>query len=232
MLAARERAWHRARRLCPIVKERRPLAEPSHPPAEHHRRAAAESSQGRWTWCARCERPDGRAFVTAAERWAQNFVAGPIAARVVHEGMNHADDREARAGGSVGNRSVATCGVPAQDLVGELETPHGVCARSKPHSPGRHLEDVRSAGRVEHVPPIEEMSKRLAILAIAEQTRRNPVDEDTWLATPLMCPHRQRSGTFKGYFSAFVMALATLQPASYGDWAKLGDDLIGSRAAP
>ncbi len=33
----------------------------------------------------------------------------------------------------------------------EKQTPDGVHARSELHVPGRHLEDVRSAGRIEHI---------------------------------------------------------------------------------
>jgi hypothetical protein len=68
---------------------------------------------------------------------------------VVHEGMNHADDWEARPSGGVGNRGPAAIGVPAQDPLGEAQTPQGVRAHGELHMPGRRLEDVGSAGRVE-----------------------------------------------------------------------------------
>jgi hypothetical protein len=83
--------------------------------------------------------------------------------------MNHADDREVRPGGGVGNRGPATIGVPAQNFVGEAQAPHGVRARDERHAPGRHLEDVRSAGRIEHVRPLEETRERLAVLAVADE---------------------------------------------------------------
>ena len=83
--------------------------------------------------------------------------------------MNHADDREVRAGGGVGNRGPATIRVPAQNLVGKAQAPHGVRARCQPHAPWRHLEDVRSTGRVEHVRPLEETRERLAVLAVADE---------------------------------------------------------------
>jgi hypothetical protein len=35
--------------------------------------------------------------------------------------------------------------------------------------PGRHVEDVRSACRVEHVRPIEETRERLAVPAVADE---------------------------------------------------------------
>jgi hypothetical protein len=35
--------------------------------------------------------------------------------------------------------------------------------------PGRHVEDVRSACRVEHVRPIEETRERLAVLTVADE---------------------------------------------------------------
>ena len=46
---------------------------------------------------------------------------------------------------------------------------HGVRARGELHAPGRHLEDVRSAGRVEHVRPLKETRERLAVLAVADE---------------------------------------------------------------
>ena len=115
---------------------------------------------------------------------------------MVHEGMNQRDNREARPGGGVANRGPATIGVPAQHLVGEAQAPHGVRARGELHAPGRHLEDVRSAGRVEHVRPLEETRERLAVLAVADEAEagggRDIVrDAAHW-------PHRHRSGRSKG----------------------------------
>jgi hypothetical protein len=82
--------------------------------------------------------------------------------------MNHADDREVRPDGGVDNRGLATIGVSAQDLVGEAQAPHGVRARGQLHAPRRHLEDVRSAGRIENVRSFEEARERLAVLAVAD----------------------------------------------------------------
>ena len=70
------------------------------------------------------------------------------------------------AGGGVGNRRPATLGVPAQDLAGEAQASHRVGARGEFYARGRHMEDVRSAGGVEHVRPIEEARERLAVLAV------------------------------------------------------------------
>jgi hypothetical protein len=77
---------------------------------------------------------------------------------------------EARPGGGVGNRAPATFGVPAQDPVGEAQTPHGVRARGELHARRGHLEDVRSAGRVDHVRPLKVTRERLAVLAVAGET--------------------------------------------------------------
>src|SRR5262245_49049070 len=84
--------------------------------------------------------------------------------------MNDTDSREARAGGGVRNGGSATIGVPAQDLVGEAQAPHGIRACGELHAPGRHLENVRSAGPVEHVPPPQEARERLAVLTVADET--------------------------------------------------------------
>jgi hypothetical protein len=105
----------------------------------------------------------------AAERWTQHRVSGTTVGLVVHEGMNHADDREAQPGGGIGNRGPAAIGVPAQDLVGEAQAPHGLRACGELHASGRHLEDVRSASRVEHVRSLEETREHLAVPAIANE---------------------------------------------------------------
>src|SRR5207245_8663872 len=60
--------------------------------------------------------------------------------------------------------------VPAEDaLVGEAQAPHGVRTRGEVHAPGRHLEDVRSAGGVEHVWPLQETNERLAVFTVADE---------------------------------------------------------------
>src|SRR6202011_454215 len=104
-----------------------------------------------------------------AEGRTEHLVSGTTVGPVVHEGMNHADDRETRPRGGVGNRRPATFGVPAQDLAGEAQASHGVRARGELHAPGRHVEDVRSACGVEHVRPIEETRERPAVLAVADE---------------------------------------------------------------
>jgi hypothetical protein len=88
------------------------------------------------------ERPDGGAFVNAAERRAEHLFPGTTVGPVD----------------------------PAEDaLVGEAQAPHGVRTRGEFHAPGRHLEDVRSAGRVEHVRPLQETRERLAVLTVADE---------------------------------------------------------------
>jgi hypothetical protein len=91
-------------------------------------------------------------------------------------------DREVRPGSGVGNRRPATLGVPAQDLVGETQTPHGIRPRGELHAARRHPKDIRSAGRVEHVHPFEETSERLAVLAVADEAEaggRGDIARDT-----------------------------------------------------
>jgi hypothetical protein len=75
-LAAREDARYGARSFRPIVEERRRPAEPAHPPAEHPGRATSENPERRRTRRVRRERPDGGAFVDAAERRTQHLVSG------------------------------------------------------------------------------------------------------------------------------------------------------------
>jgi hypothetical protein len=109
--------------------------------------------------------------VDATERWAERFVAGTTAGFGTHERMDQGDNREARAGGGVGDRSSTTIGVPAQDLrvVAEAQAPEGVRPRGEPHAARRHLENVRPARRVEHIRSIEKKRERLAILAVADK---------------------------------------------------------------
>jgi hypothetical protein len=88
------------------------------------------------------ERPDGSTFIDTAEGRTEHLVSGTTVGPVVHEGMNHADDRETRPRGGVGDRRPATFGVPAQDLVGEAQASHGVRPRGELHAPGCHVEDA------------------------------------------------------------------------------------------
>jgi hypothetical protein len=74
--------------------------------------------------------------------------------------------------GKPGPAAVLAIGVRQQSVyqrktfAGETQAPHGLRACRELHAPGRHLEDVRSAGGVEHVRPLKETRKRLAVLAV------------------------------------------------------------------
>jgi len=122
-----------------------------------------------------------------AKRRAENLIPGTTISIVVHERMNDADNREARAG-SIGDRGPATVGIPAEDLAGEVQAAHRVRARGKLHTARWHMEDVRSARRIEHVWPFEEARKRLAISAVADKAeagiRCNIVCDAAHVATP------------------------------------------------
>jgi len=128
-------------------------------------------------------------LIDTAEGRAEHLVAGTTVATMDHERMNHGDDREARTGGGVADRGPATIGVPAQDpLVGQAQAPHGLRTRGEFHAPGRHLENVRSAGGVEHVWPLQEMRECLAVLTIADEAkaagRRDVARNATHAAAP------------------------------------------------
>ena len=82
--------------------------------------------------------------------------------------MNEADNRETRAG-RIADRSPATIRVPAEDPAGEMQASHRVGAGGQFQAAGWHLEDVRSARRIEHVRPFEEARERLAIPAVANK---------------------------------------------------------------
>ena len=84
--------------------------------------------------------------------------------------MNHGDDGEARAGSGVANRGPAAIGVPPEDaLGGEAQAPHGIRTRGEFHAPLRHLKDVRSAGGVNHIRPLQKTRERLAVLTVADE---------------------------------------------------------------
>jgi hypothetical protein len=94
----------------------------------------------------------------------------------IHERMNEADNREVGAG-SVADRGSATISVPAEDLAGKVQAAHSIRARGKLHAARWHLENVCSARCIEHVWPLKEARKRLAVLAVTNKTeagvRRN-----------------------------------------------------------
>jgi hypothetical protein len=96
---------------------------------------------------------NGGAFVDSAKGRAEHHDSGVAVRLVVHETVNHSDQRDARAGG-VADRGPTTIGVPAVDFpVAEAQASRGVHARGELHAPWRHLENVRAAGWVEHVRP-------------------------------------------------------------------------------
>ena len=101
--------------------------------------------------------------------------------------MNEADNREAWAG-SVANRGPATISVPAEDLAREAQAAHSVRARGKLYAARGHLKDVRSTRRIEHIRPLQETRKRLAILAVTDEAeagiRRNFMRDASHMATP------------------------------------------------
>src|SRR5215467_7474603 len=115
---------------------------------------------------------------------------------VVHETVDQSDQGDARARG-VADRGPATIGVPAVDSpVAEAQASHGVHARGELHAPRRHVEDVRTAGGVEHVRPLEEAGERLAVLAIADEAQaahwRDVARNAAHAATP--APEREVQG--------------------------------------
>jgi hypothetical protein len=99
--------------------------------------------------------------------------------------MNEADNRESRPG-SVGDWCPATLSVPAEDPAGEVQAAHGLRAGGKLHAARRHMEDIRSARSIEHVRPLEKARKRLAVLAVADETEariwRNLVGDAAYVA--------------------------------------------------
>ena len=127
-LARREHARRGKRRAGLRVEERVWPGEPAPPPAKNRRCAAGgELERSRRRRVAR-QRPAGRASIDAAEGRPKHVVKGTRARVGAHEGMNEADDRDARADG-VADRSAATIGVPAQESFGgQAQAAHGLSA--------------------------------------------------------------------------------------------------------
>jgi hypothetical protein len=193
---ARRREW----RVRTIVEERVRPREPTQPPAEKRwrgeRRARASAVEARSAGAAECG-----ALEDSAKGRAEHLISRSAVGIMAHESMNEAHDREARAG-SVGDRSPAAIGVPAEDLAGEMQAAHGIRASGKLHAARWHMEDVCPARCIEHVPPIENVRKRLAVLAVADETkaavRRNFVRDAAHVSAPaakreLLCGLRHKT---------------------------------------
>jgi len=91
--------------------------------------------------------------------------------------VDEADNREARASSGITDRSPTTIGVLAEDFAGETQAAHSVRARDKLHAAGRHLENICTTRRVEHIRTFQKPRERLAIPAVADEAepsgRRN-----------------------------------------------------------
>ena len=101
--------------------------------------------------------------------------------------MNESDNREARTG-SVADWGAATISVPTEDFAREMQAAYRVRARCKLHAARWHVENICSACCIEHVRSLEEARKRLAVLAVADETgagvRRNFVCDAAHMAAP------------------------------------------------
>src|SRR6185436_2052355 len=185
--ARREDARHGEWRVRMRVEERVRPAEPAQPPAEKLRYANGEEAERERRRRVRRERSDSGTLEDPAKRRAERIVPGTTASIVVHERMNDADNREARTGG-IADRGPATIRVPAEDLAGEMQAAHGVYTRGQLHTTRRHLENVCSACRIEHVRTAEETRERLTIPAVTHEAEagvgRNFVRDAAHVAAP------------------------------------------------
>src|SRR5262249_268319 len=108
-------------------------------------------------------------------------------------------ERTAPMTGKRGRAAVLAIGVRQQSvyqrktLLEKRQAPKGVRARCELHAPGRHLEDVRTTGRVEYVRPLEETRERLAVLAVAEEAEAGEPGDITRYAahTAALAPKRE-----------------------------------------
>jgi len=151
------------------VEERVRSTEPAYPPAKKRWYAEGNEAERAWRRRVRRQRSEGGALEDSAKRCAEHLISGKAVSIVAHERMNEADNRKARPG-SVGDWCPATLSIPAEDPAGEVQAAHGFGARGKLHAARRHMEDIRSARSIEHVQPLEKARKRLAVLAVADET--------------------------------------------------------------
>ncbi len=152
-----------------LVEERVRAMEPACSPAEHLPAASNERAHRRWRRRIRRQRPTSGLFIDAARRRPEYLVARTRSCFVIHEGMDHSDDREARRRRRVRDRRPAAVDVPAKHLWREPHAPKRVQTLFEPHAPGWHLVDVCATCCVEHVGPLEEARERAAVLAIANK---------------------------------------------------------------
>ena len=168
-----------------IVEERVRPTEPAQPPAEKRWHAEGNETQRARRRRVRRERSDRGALEDSAKGRAEHFISGRAVSIKAHERMNESDNREARTG-RVADWGAATIGVPTEDLAGEMQAAHRVRAHCKLHAARRHMEDICSA--FEHVRSFKEARKRLAVLAVADETkagvRRDLVCDAAHVAAP------------------------------------------------
>ena len=168
-----------------IVEERVRSTEPAYPPAKKRWHSEGDEAQRARRRRVRRRRPDGGALEDSAKRCAEHLISGEATSIVAHERMNEADNRKARSR-SVGDWCPATLSVPAEDPAGEVQAAHGVRASGKFYAARRHMEDIRSPRSIEHVRPLEKARKRLAVLAVADETEagiwRNVVGDAAYVA--------------------------------------------------
>jgi hypothetical protein len=170
-----------------IVEERVGPAEAAQPPAEKRWHAEGNEAQRARRRRVRRERPGRGALEDSTKGSAEHLISGTTAGIEAHERMNESDNREARTG-SVADRGAATISVPTEDLAGEMQAAHRVRARRELHAARWHMENICSACCIEHVRSLEEARKRLAVLAVADETeagaRRNFVCDPAHVAAP------------------------------------------------
>ena len=170
-----------------IVEERVEPSEPAQPPAEKRWHAQDDEAEGARRRRIRRKRRDSGTLEDSAKGHAERLIPRADISFVIHERMNEANNRESRTG-SVRHWGPATISVPAEDPAGEVEAAHGLRAGGKLHAARWHMEDICSACCIEHVRPLEEARKRLAVQAVAEEAEagiwRNFVRDAAHVAAP------------------------------------------------
>jgi hypothetical protein len=85
--------------------------------------------------------------------------------------MNESGERDARGESRIGDRGPATIGVPAENFIRKVKASYSIDTGGQLHAAGRHLHNVRAAGRVEHIRAVEEAREGLTVLAVTDEAK-------------------------------------------------------------
>src|SRR5262249_5741914 len=140
----------------------------------------------------RRERAGGGLLEDPAQRCAEPRVPAATVGLVIHEGVNDADHGETRTR-RIGDLSVATIRVPAEDALREVQAAHGIRARSKFYAARGNVENICSTGGIEHVRASKETRKCLTVVTVTDETKAGVLRNDVCRAVHLAATAAKRN---------------------------------------